>query len=100
MKLHQSLWIMTCLLLFSAASMVWAGDHDRARTLLEQGEILSLTEIMKQANSRFPGKVLEVELEEKHGDIVYEVEYLGQDGVIMEMIIDARSGRLISVKED
>ncbi len=100
MKLHQSLWIMTCLLLFSAVSMVWAGDHDRARALLEQGEILSLTEIMKQANSRFPGKVLEVELEEKHGNIVYEIEYLGQDGVIMEMIIDARSGRLISVKED
>jgi uncharacterized membrane protein YkoI len=93
-------WIMILLVMLSAGSMAWAGDHERARALLKQGKILSLSEIMKQANSRVPGKILEVELEEKGGKIVYEIEFLSEHGVVMEMLIDARTGRLISVKED
>jgi uncharacterized membrane protein YkoI len=96
----KTVWIMILLAVLSAGPMAWAGDHERARALLEQGEILSLSEIMKQASSQVPGKVLEVELEEEDGLIVYEIEFLSEQGVIMEMIIDARTGRLISVKED
>ena len=88
------------LTMLSTGSMAWAGDHKRARALLEQGEILSLSEIMKQASSKIPGKVLEVELEEKGGMIVYEIEFLSEHNVVMEMLIDARTGRLISVQED
>ena len=88
------------LAMLSTSGAVWASDHERARDLLEQGKILSLSEIMKQANSRVPGKILEVDLEEKDGLIVYEIEFLGEDGVVMEMLIDARTGRLISVEED
>lgn len=93
-------WIMALLFMLSTTPMAWAGDHDRARALMEQGEILPLSDIMKQANSRVPGKILEVELEEKDGLIVYEIEFLSEQGVIMEMLIDARTGRLISVEED
>ncbi len=93
-------WIMVLLLILSTTPMAWAGDHDRAKALLEEGEILSLSEIMEQANSRVPGKILEVELEEKGSMIVYEIEFLSEQGVIMEMLINARSGKLISVEED
>jgi uncharacterized membrane protein YkoI len=96
----KTVWIMILLAMLLAGSMAWAGDHERARALLEQGKILSLSEIMKQASSEVPGKILEVELEEKHGLIVYEIEFLSEQGVVMEMIIDARTGRMISVKED
>lgn len=88
------------LAVLSANGVARAGDHERARTLLEQGEILSLSEIMKQTSIEFPGKLLEVELEEEDGLIVYKIEYLGEHDVIMEMLIDARTGRLISVEED
>ncbi len=88
------------LAVLSTSNLAWAGDHERARALLEQGKILSLSEILKQANVRVAGKILEVELEEEDGLIVYEIEFLGKDGVIMEMLIDARTGQLISVKED
>jgi len=84
----------------SVASMAWAGDHERARALLEKGEILSLSEIIKQANARIPGKILEVELEEKGSLIIYEIEFLGEHGVIKKMLIDARTGQLISVEDD
>ncbi|MDT8376101.1 MAG: PepSY domain-containing protein [Mariprofundaceae bacterium] len=97
---QRSVWAMAVLAMLSASSVAGASDHERARKLLEQGEILSLSQIMKQNSSQFPGKVLDVELEEKDGLIVYEIEFLGEHGVIMEMLIDARTGRLISVKED
>ncbi len=96
----KTVWIMILPAMLLAGSMAWAGDHERARALLEQGKILSLSEIMKQTSSKVPGKVLEVELEEKHSLIVYEIEFLSKQGVVMEMIIDARTGRIISVKED
>ena len=95
-----SVWAMAVLAMLSGNGIARASDHERARMLLEQGEILSLSEIVKRNSSRFPGKVLDVELEEKNGLIVYEIEFLGEHGVIMEMLIDARNGRLISVRED
>jgi len=100
MMAAKSAWVITLLLMMSAVSTALAGDHERARDLLEQGEILSLNEIMKQANSRIPGKILEVELEEKGGSIVYEIEFLSEQGIIMEMTVDARTGKLISLEED
>ncbi|MDX8394829.1 MAG: PepSY domain-containing protein [Mariprofundaceae bacterium] len=100
MSIDKTTWIISLFLMLLTASNAWADDHDRARLLLEQGKILSLSDIMKQANTRFPGKILEIELEEKKGVIVYEVELLGEDGVVMEMLIDAQSGRMISLRRD
>ena len=98
--MQKTLWIVTASAMLLVGSMAWAGDHERARALLEQGKIMSLSEIMKQTSTTIPGKILEVELEEKGGLIVYEVEFLGEKGVVMEMLIDARDGRIISVEED
>jgi len=98
--MKKVLWTMAASAMLLVGSMAWAGDHERARSLLEQGKIMSLSEIMKLTNTTIPGKILEVELEEKGGLIVYEVEFLGEKGVVMEMLIDARDGRIISVEED
>ena len=92
--------VVGLLLVLAMAGETQAGDHERARELLEQGKILSLSEIMEQTSDRFPGKVLEVELEEEDGLIVYKIEFLGEHDTVMEMIIDARSGELILVEED
>jgi len=91
---------MMLLTMLAASGEVWAGDHERARTLLEQGKILSLSEIMKQNSAQFPGKILEVELEEEDGLIVYKIEFLDANDVVMEMLVDAQTGKLISVEED
>ena len=92
--------VVGLLLVLAMAGETQAGDHERARELLEQGKILSLSEIMEQTSDRFPGKVLEVELEEEDGLIVYKIEFLGEHDTVMEMIVDARNGELISVEED
>jgi len=85
-------------------------DYIEARRLQVSGEILPLEAILKNirltfpdkifSGKIFPGKILEVELEKENGKIVYEVEILGEDGVVREIYINAKTGKLISVKED
>ncbi len=75
-------------------------DYIEARRLLESGEILPLEVILNNVRQAFPGKVLEVELEKEDHEIVYEMEILGDDGVIREVYIDARTSEILSAKED
>ncbi len=75
-------------------------DHIEARRLLDSGEILPLEEILRNVRQTFPGRVIDVELERKGGRIAYEVEILGTDGVVTEVYINARTGKVLSVKED
>jgi uncharacterized membrane protein YkoI len=75
-------------------------DHMEAKRLLETGEILPLEDLLKKLRQILPGKVLEIELEREDHQIVYEVELLGKDGVIKEVYINARTGKVLSIKED
>ena len=69
-------------------------DHERVRAAVERGEMVPLSQVLADARRRYPGKVIEVELE---GD-EYEIEILGDDGVIRELEYDARTGRLLEVE--
>lgn len=75
-------------------------DYIEARRLLDSGEVLPLEVILKNVRQLFPGKVLEVELEKEDQQIVYEIEILGDDGVIREIYINAKTGKQMFSKED
>lgn len=75
-------------------------DHIEAKRLFNSGEIMALDDIMKIIRQTYPGKLLEVELEKEGGKIVYEVEILGADGIVREIYVDAKNGKLISMKVD
>ena len=75
-------------------------DHIEARRLLDSGEILPLEVILNNVRQTFPGTILDVELETEDGHIGYEVEILGPDGIVTEVYINARNGKVLSVKED
>ncbi len=75
-------------------------DYIEARRLFESGEILPLEAILEKVRQVFPGRVLEVELENEDRKVVYEMEILGDDGVIREVYVDAKSGEILSAKED
>ena len=87
-------------LLFSPLATRADDDHIEARRLLDSGEILPLEEIIDNVRQTFPGRILDVELEREDGQIAYEVEILGEDGVVTEVYINARTGKVLSVKED
>ncbi len=75
-------------------------DQEEARRLLESGDIMSLEMILKKLRPEFTGKILEAELESEPGQIVYEIELLGNDGIVRELNIDARTGELLGVERE
>ncbi|MGG5290098.1 PepSY domain-containing protein [Pseudomonas shirazensis] len=76
-------------------------DQDEALALRQKGVILPLEQLLDSALGRYPGaRLLEAELEEKHGRYEYEVELLTLEGVVREIKLDARSGVLLKDEED
>ena len=57
---------------------------------------LSLEEAIGKAKAKFPGQVLETELENEEGKAVYEIEIASTNGVVTEIKVDAQSGELLS----
>ena len=66
---------------------------------LSQDAKVSVEEAIKTATDKVPGKVVEAELEKKHGKAVWEVEIATADNKIMEVHLDSVSGTVIDVKE-
>jgi len=64
-----------------------------------QGDILPLEQILDNARRHRAGRVLETELENRRGELVYEVEILDSKGVVWEMNFDARNGELIKEEQ-
>lgn len=75
-------------------------DHDRAKRLKEAGEILSLEQVVEKAKKDHPGQLLEAELEEKKGRLIYELELLDEEGIVWELKYDAKSGELLKEKQE
>lgn len=75
----------------------FADDVDRVRELRSTSSIMPLSRIMKMVELRHPGTLLEVELEEEHGLVIYEIEILGDDKVVRELKVNARNGHILSM---
>ncbi|WP_425998680.1 PepSY domain-containing protein [Caulobacter sp. DWR1-3-2b1] len=92
------------LVLALAAGPVQAGDkkrdHDAARAALARGEVLPLTRILAIAEQRAPGEVIEVELEEDHGRLKYDLKILARSGRVLELELDAKTGATLKLEED
>jgi uncharacterized membrane protein YkoI len=82
-------------LLTSAVAHADSLGADRVRALVERGEILPLTDILKRNEERVGGRIIEVEIEQKRGTYVYEIKVLRADGRYRELKIDARTGAMI-----
>lgn len=75
-------------------------DHLEARRLVESGEVLSLQSILDKYRTDYPGRVIEVELEKKRGQIIYEIEIVDDGGEVRELHINARNGELLQDKRE
>ena len=92
--------LIAALLGGSLAARADDGDHEEARRLHQAGDILSLQVILERLRPTHPGKILEVELEKKHGRIIYEIELLAEDGRVHEIEVDAKNGEVLRNKVD
>ena len=77
-----------------------ADDVDRVRELRSTASILPLSQILSRVEKTYPGTLLEVELEEEDGRVIYEMELLGEDKVIRGLKVDAKSGDILSTERE
>ncbi len=75
-------------------------DQYRALELLQQGEILPLEDILVISRQEIDGHILEVELEQERGKIIYEIEMLDQQGRVWELKLDATNGNIIKREQE
>ena len=95
--------IVTGIFLLVFAGLLWASDdidQDEARSLRDAGTILPLEDILAASRKLRPGRVMEVELEKKHGKYVYEIEIADDKGIVWEMKFNAQDATLISQEQD
>lgn len=100
--------VLPCAALLGLALAAFAGvaqahdlSQDEALRLSKEGVIRPFEEILPAALSRYPGsRLLEAELEKEHDTYIYEVELLTTEGVVRELELDARNGRILKDKED
>ena len=96
MKVVPIALMLAALLCTSAAQS--AEDHETARRAVERGELLPLSRILAKAEKEYPGRVLEVDLDREKDRYYYEIEILLNDGRVIELTYDGRSGELLDTE--
>jgi uncharacterized membrane protein YkoI len=89
--------VAICLCLSTAP---YADELDRVRSLRASGDILALDVILQGMPKVAGSRILEVELEEKGGLMIYEIERLEAGGRVREYRFNAHSGELIGVGDE
>jgi uncharacterized membrane protein YkoI len=92
--------ILAALCLCLSTTGLHADELDRVRSLRASGEILSLDVILRGMPYVPGSRILEVELEEEDGLLVYEIERLEAGGRVREYQFNARSGKLLRIEDD
>ena len=92
--------ICASVFLLGASAAFADSDYERAQQLREAGEILPLETILEKLHSSHPGKVLEVELENEHGQVMYEIEILDDTGKVLKIKVNAKTGEPLKQAED
>lgn len=75
-------------------------DHELARRAVGRGDVMPLERILALIEARYPGRILEVELEDEDGVWLYEIEILTPTGRVLEIELDPRTGAVLSLEED
>ncbi|MDO5102009.1 MAG: PepSY domain-containing protein [Lautropia sp.] len=101
---------MAKLLKFAALSAVMAmttpalADSDLAEIQATKDAQVSLVQAIQTAEKEHNGRAMQGEIEAKRRsdrtEIFYEVKVLAGDGKVFDVIVDARSGKVISSRED
>ncbi|MGE4280475.1 MAG: PepSY domain-containing protein [Magnetospirillum sp.] len=97
--MKRFLALVAVLLVLPALAWADEADHDRARRALEEGRILPLRDLLERAEAEVPGRMIEAELEDEHGKLVYEIKVLAQDGRVVKLIYDASNGQLLKKRQ-
>lgn len=68
---------------------------DEVRQLMEAGDIMPLETLLQDIRQDYPGRIIEIELDEEDDRYVYELEIVDEGGVVWELHLDAGTGELL-----
>ena len=72
--------------------------QDRARDAVRRGEIRPLEDVLARVQKRYPGRVLDVDLDRSRPKWVYRLRVLTREGNVLRIAVDARTARIIGVR--
>lgn len=65
------------------------------REMVRQGKILPLTSLLEKYAPLAQGRLLDLEVEKKRGQIIYEMKFLRKNGDVLELKVNAETGELL-----
>ncbi len=92
MRLGSMSMVFLSVILLSPLLMA-DNDNDRAKILLERGQIVSLELLLANIRQHGDWQILELELDERDDRLIYEVELLDQQGRVHKLNYDAKTGQ-------
>ena len=76
------------------------GDSDKNESELISQATVGVDQAIAIALADVPGKVVETEIEEEDGKLVWEVEVVDSANQVFEFEIDANDGRILEKEQD
>lgn len=96
MRLASLILVFLSVILLSPLLMA-DNDNDRAKILLERGQIVSLELLLANIRQHGDWQILELELDERDDRLIYEVELLDQQGKVHKLNYDAKTGQELTL---
>ena len=88
--------LFAMMLLLAAPPTAVAVEQDVVRRAVEAGQLMPLNDILVRVQARYPGKVLDVELDrDPAGRRIYEIKILQEGGRRKEVHVDAVTGFML-----
>jgi uncharacterized membrane protein YkoI len=96
----MKIMFLSLVLVAGISPSLYADDINREEilSLVNQGKIQSLETILKRYPEDRYGKLLDLEVDRKHGRLEYELVFLHRDGTVIELKIDATNGKILKQK--
>jgi uncharacterized membrane protein YkoI len=88
--------LLMLILLFSHFSL--AHEEFDVKELKEMGKISSLEIILEKLSDYNIDRLLEVELKQKNNQYIYELEYINDKGIVLEIEVDAVTAQVLEIE--
>lgn len=89
----------TAVVLMLATEFAIGGEARMGQKEAETAAGISIEQAITAATQKYPGKVLEAELEDEDGPAVWELGILTSDGQKIEVQVDGRTGEVLASEE-
>jgi uncharacterized membrane protein YkoI len=75
-------------------------DQEKVWEARKRGTILPLETILASLLRAYPGEILKIDLDDDDDYLIYEIEILTRRGIVLELEVDAHTGRILDIEED